>query len=273
MCFTDNECPMLKLYHADTAVCAAKVRLTLVEKALPWDSELLNLGRGDQFLPNYLALNKNGVVPTLLHDGKLITESTVINEYLDETFPELPLRPTQSFDRARMHLWTKREDTIHDAINTLSVVLYFRTGLLQKSPEEQAERYNLIPSSSRREKWRELLEHGLTSPHFAEALYRFARLLTDMEEVLLNERWLVGESLSLADIGLLSFFYRLELLNCSGMWREHFPHVTRWFEQFKKRESFAVAIANYISQSRRDDFLSISAPFEIDVMRAFQSSL
>ena len=84
---------MLYLYHGTTSVCAIKVRLTIAEKALPWDGEVLWLQRGDQYQPDYLKLNPNAVVPTLVHDGKVIIKSTVIMEYLDETFPEIPLIP------------------------------------------------------------------------------------------------------------------------------------------------------------------------------------
>jgi glutathione S-transferase len=82
---------MLYLYHGTTSVCAIKVRLTIAEKALPWEGEVLWLQRGDQYRPDYLKLNPNAVVPTLVHDGKVIIESTLIMEYLDENFPDIPL--------------------------------------------------------------------------------------------------------------------------------------------------------------------------------------
>ena len=265
---------MLTLYHADTAVCAAKVRLTLAEKALPWQGELLNLGRGDQFKPEYLALNGHGVVPTLVHDGLVITESTIINEYLDETFPEAPLRPAAAFDRARMRLWTKREDAIHDAINTATVVLYFRPELLLKSPDERARRYDKIPNPSRRDKWRDLLDQGIASVHVQDALLRFAQLFADMETTLdLRGPWLLGDQISLADLGLLSFFYRLELLQCSAMWRKSFPNVARWFEASKTRASFDTAITQYIPQARADHFASVCSPLETAMSEQFRSTL
>src|SRR4051812_6777343 len=56
---------MLELYHNDMSVCAAKVRLTLAEKGVPYTGHHLNLRAGDQREPGYLALNPKGVVPTL----------------------------------------------------------------------------------------------------------------------------------------------------------------------------------------------------------------
>ena len=57
---------------------------------------------GDQLKPEYLALNPNGVVPTLDHDGNIVTDSSVIIEYLDETHPQPPFLPPDPVARARV---------------------------------------------------------------------------------------------------------------------------------------------------------------------------
>ena len=56
---------------------------------------------GDQFDPAYMKLNPNAVVPTLIHDGQVVIESSVILYYLDEAFPEKPLMPAAPRARAR----------------------------------------------------------------------------------------------------------------------------------------------------------------------------
>ena len=73
---------MIMLYHHGSSVCAAKVRLVLAEKSVPWDGIYVDILRGDQFDPGYVKLNPKAVVPTLVHDGKVIVESSVICEYL-----------------------------------------------------------------------------------------------------------------------------------------------------------------------------------------------
>jgi glutathione S-transferase len=233
---------MLTLYDFEGAVCAAKVRLTLVEKGLTWETRRVDLSRGGQFEPEYLAVNPNGEVPTLVHDGKVLTESTVINEYIDETFPEPPLRPVDPYERAGLRLWTKREDSIHYAVNTLSTAILFRPDLLKKSPEQRAARIDGMPDPSRRTKFRALMESGLESPLIVDALVAFTRLYRDMEKALASRPWLAGEAFSLADSGQVSFFYRLEMMQLAGLWREHFPRVTDWFERCRARPSFAEAI-------------------------------
>jgi glutathione S-transferase len=264
---------MLTLYHADTAVCAAKVRVVLAEKAIPYESRLMALSRGDQFTPEYLKLNANAVVPTIIHDGKVVTESTVINEYLDEVFPAPPLRPIDAYGRARVHLWTKREDSIHDAINTMTWSTVFRADLMQKPPEQQRARYENLPDPARREKYRLMLEHGINAPMVFEALIRFARLFNDMEKALADGPWLNGEAFTLADAGLISFFTRLEMLQMSGLWQSRLPNVTAWFDRCKARPSFKLAIDDFITEERRNKFHEVASPLWPQVDAAHQKAL
>ena len=101
---------MLTLYHNDMSVCAAKVRTALAEKWLDCDLIHLDLRAGDTQTPEYLKLNPNAVVPTLVHDDRVFIESTVICEYIDDEWPGPPLKPPDSVGRARMRLWTKQLD-------------------------------------------------------------------------------------------------------------------------------------------------------------------
>ncbi len=251
---------MLTLYHAPTAVCAAKVRMVLAEKELAYDGHLLNLHTGDQFKPEYMKLNPNAVVPTLIHDGHILIESTVINEYLDEAFTDKPLRPAGALGHAHVRLWTKKEDTIHDAINTMTASIVFRHELMQKPPEERAARYAKIPDPAKRAKWEKMMADGLDAAVVHEALIRFIRHFRDMEKALDKGPWLVGEQFTLADAGLLSFFYRLEFLSCAGLWRDHFPKVTDWYERSKGRPAFQTAIAGFIPPGDQEKYAGISAP-------------
>ena len=250
---------MLTLYHGDTAVCAAKVRVTLFEKQLAWEGKLLDLQKGDQFRAEYVALNRDAVVPTLIHDGVVVTQSTVINEYLDEAFVDRPLRPADPAGRAAVRLWTKREDSIHDAINTMTTALLFRPQELAKSPEEQARRVAGMPDPARREKWRELLDKGLEAGAVTTALVRFARLFHDMERQLGETEWLAGDGFTLADIGLISFFYRMEMLH-AAVWRQRFPQVEEWLGRMRARPSFAAAISAFIGPDKIASYTRVAQP-------------
>ena len=140
---------MLFLYHGATSVCAAKVRLVLAEKTLPWEGEVLDLQRGDQHRPDYRKLNPNSVVPTLVHDGRVVIESTLIIEYLDEAFADPPLMPADPYQRAIARLWMKKiDDYLHAACSTVTFAIAFRKFLLKKTPEELTADPTALPSSS-----------------------------------------------------------------------------------------------------------------------------
>ncbi|MEQ8697093.1 MAG: glutathione S-transferase N-terminal domain-containing protein [Bauldia litoralis] len=84
---------MLKLFDFRNSVCCQKARIALSAKGLAWEEIEVDLFKSEQYDPEYLKLNPRGVVPTLVHDGRPVPESTLICEYLDEAFPEPPLTP------------------------------------------------------------------------------------------------------------------------------------------------------------------------------------
>ena len=84
---------MIELYHSLHSTCSQKVRLCLAEKGIEWRGHHLNLRRFDQLKPEFLALNPAGMVPVLKEGEWLLTESRVINEYLEEAYPAVRLAP------------------------------------------------------------------------------------------------------------------------------------------------------------------------------------
>ncbi len=113
---------MLTLYHYWSSVCSQKARICLAEKGLKWQSKHVDLFMFDNWDPSYVALNPKGVVPTLDHDGRIVIESNLIIEYLEEAVPEAPrFRPDDAHARARMRLWIyDSEEIAHPSVNTLS---------------------------------------------------------------------------------------------------------------------------------------------------------
>ena len=96
---------MIELYHFWSSVCSVKVRMCLEEKGAEWQSRYVDLFRFDQLRPEYLAINPDGVVPTLVHDGQPVHESSIINEYIDDALQGAELqswRPTATCSYARV---------------------------------------------------------------------------------------------------------------------------------------------------------------------------
>ena len=95
----------ITLYDSPGSPCARRVRAVLLEKGLAWITRLVDLTRMEQKRPEYLALNPNGVVPTLVHGDRVLYESNVITEYLDDVFPDPPLYPRDPWARAQAKMW------------------------------------------------------------------------------------------------------------------------------------------------------------------------
>src|SRR5882724_10414948 len=87
----------ITLYDSHGSPCARRVRAALLEKGLAWTTRLVDLTRMEQKRPEYLALNPNGVVPTLVHGDRVLYESNVITEYLDDVFSDPPLYPRNAW--------------------------------------------------------------------------------------------------------------------------------------------------------------------------------
>jgi glutathione S-transferase len=262
---------MLTLYHHPTAVCAAKVRVVLAEKQLAWDGRIVDLGKGEQHRPEYLALNPNGVVPTLVHGGNVVIESTVISEYLDDAFTSHPLRPADAFKRARLRLWTKREDSIHDVINTLTSVMVFCPLQRTRTAEEQAEWTARMPDLAKRQKWIELMRDGADANAVRLALVRLQNLIRDMESALANGPWLVGDAFTLADSGLISFFARLTALSLDFLLGDY-PRVADWYRRCVARPSFDVAIGQFRADPMQTMIVSFGQHSQASIRAAWMAT-
>jgi len=232
---------MLELYHSINSVCAQKVRIALAEKRLSYKEHLMRLG-GDQFDPAYIKLNPNAVVPTLIHDGQVVIESSVILYYLDEAFPETPLMPAAPLVRAKVRLFNKLIDEyVHNSCTILTFATAFRPGLLKLSPEEREAGFAKSPSKKRSEYKRDVVAHGLDSGFVKEAVEHHEKLLTAIEDAVHTAPYLAGGAYSLADIAVIPYILRLELLGLFRMWDGR-PGVASWWERVRRRPSTEEAI-------------------------------
>jgi glutathione S-transferase len=228
---------MLTLYHNDMSVCAAKVRTALLEKRLDCTFIHLDLRAGEAQKPDYLKLNPNAVVPTLVHEDRVIIESTVICEFIDDEWQDPPLKPASSFGRAQMRLWNKQLDEgLHAAVGSLSFAIAFRHQSLARPEEERAKWLAGIPQQDRRERLQSLLELGLQSPYFAPAVKRYAKLFDEFEHALKQSSWLAGEGFSLAEIAYAPYLARLRHLGFDVLFDRH-PHAADWARRVAERPS------------------------------------
>jgi glutathione S-transferase len=231
---------MLELYHNNISVCAQKVRLVLAEKGVKWVNHHLDMIKGEHLTPEYLKINPRAVVPTIVHDGRIIIESTVIAEYLDETFPDPPLKPDNPYERAQMRLWSKVcDEGLHMACGSISFASTFARQLARGlTPEQLEDRLNNMPDPNRRERQRQIIRMGFNTPFVRDHVKLYNRTIADMEDTLKKSKWLAGATFSLADISLTPYIERADRLGLGGMWETSCPRVGDWFTRVKQRSSF-----------------------------------
>ena len=238
---------MLKVYDFPESVCCQKIRLGLAEKGVDFVTAPVWIDQGEQFSEEFLALNPKAVVPVIEHDGRVVTESTIINEYIDEAFEGPALMPSDPFLRSRKRYWSRvLDDQIHMPHTTaLSFVIALRFAILatQDTPEKQQAHLNNIRDPLSRRIQREAFEQGYESPMFKDAVLAFDRMLSDMEKELSTSAWLAGDALSLADLDIAPYVHRLATLQLHPMWDKR-PNVARWYEQLQGRPSWKTAITD-----------------------------
>ena len=250
---------MLELHHHGSSVCAAKVRLALAEKGIDWTGRYVDILKGEQFTPAYMQLNPKAVVPTLVHDGVPIVESTVICEYLDEVFPEQPLKPADPRQRAAMRVWTKAVDEqLHPVCGEITFACSHRHTVARLSPPELTKFLASTPPVSVTASWHDrkkvIVMHGLEAPGVDKSVHLYDRYLKKMEVALQHSRWIVGDTFSLADIGLVPYVNRLAMMSMAEMWTGgRLPRVERWFDAVRARPSFKPALLDWVPADLSED--------------------
>jgi glutathione S-transferase len=221
---------MLTLYDFGNSVCCQKVRITLVEKGLTWEARRSICSRPSSTIPN-ISTQSQGVVPTLVHDGIPIIESTLICEYLDDMFPDPPLVPKHPAERARMRLWSKFVDEgLFDGVTELSFSAMFRERMRAMSLELREKRFRNVGDPRRTDRFKSTYEHGVHSPFVLHAIAAYERAFKLMEQTLAERGpWLLGKSPTLADINLMPFAARLSYLGLLEAWTAGRPHINEWW--------------------------------------------
>ena len=239
----------LTYYHAEPLANSLKSMVPLKEKGLAYTSVYVDLHKFEQHSPEFLALNPEGQVPVLDHDGTIVTHTTVINEYLEDVFPDAqpesgPLRPRDAIGAARMRYWNKFVD--EHVMNHVSMHGWHRMirvitqGIESGEFEKLMER---IPLPDQRKKWA-TARSGFSEADLANATQKIDYALTKIEAALGETQWLAGDSYTLADINFYS--------HCGAMVERmfpeldvaaRFPKLCAWRDRVTARPAVAEALA------------------------------
>ena len=234
----------VELYHFWSSVCSVKARMALEEKGVAWHSRYIDLFTFDQMKPGYPALNPDGVVPTLVHDGAPIRESSVIIEYVDDAFDGPALKPTEPLALARMREFIRICDDKFPAIVFPTFVKYILPKLRNRWGDEA-----LTEQAMRRplDFYKDVHGRGvrgeITDDDVAKCHATIETIFDRMEAMLADGPWLVGDGISLADIAIAPFFFRLLALGQDRMWSpEARPRLHDWYGRISARDAYQTAV-------------------------------
>ncbi|NEP09916.1 MAG: glutathione S-transferase family protein [Symploca sp. SIO2C1] len=191
------------LYYHQQSNFSRKIRILLAEKQLDCDFKEINLRNKP---PEFLQISPIGRVPVLIdEDGIVIWDSTLIAEYLDETYPEPRFYPSEPRTKLECRKWEELADNLGDNIINL---------------------------------WILNLTNNITSPWYRKKLETsINRLFSIFEQQLSQFKYLLGdETWTAADIAALCSFgyYSLRL---NEDWLLEYPHLRDWFNHLHARES------------------------------------
>ena len=265
---------MMELYHNGLSTCSQKVRLVLAEKNLDFTSHDIDLLGGAQHAPDYVALNPNHVVPTLVHDGVVLIESTLINEYLDDAFPAPPLRPSEPAGRHALRLWTKLlDEKVHPATGVVTFAIGPRSILLEQPAEVREANIAAIPDPGARAARRSVIDNGVQAAEFAGALGRMVNLLDRMETDLAKRDWLSGDSYGLADAAVTPYVLRLDHLAMAPLISAPArPRVADWYDRVRARPAYETAVTKWTPDFAVDFFRGAGEAVWTDVERIAASA-
>jgi glutathione S-transferase len=235
---------MVELYHFWSSVCSVRVRMALEEKRVPWTSRYIDLFRFDQMKPDYLKINPDGVVPTLVHNGQPIRESSIINEYIDAAFPGIQLIPRDALKAARMREFVKACDDGFEAIVKLTMVKYIIPKLRNRWGDDVLQEHaKRRPTRFYQDLHSRAVRGEIGEQELAVSKATIEQLLDRLEAVLVPGPWIVGD-FSLADISVAPYMFRLAALGQGCFWSaNNRPRVHAWYQAVCARPSFEVAVS------------------------------
>jgi len=238
---------MLKLYHNAISTCSQKVRLVLAHKSLEFESEEIDLLGGGQHDSEYVKLNPNHVVPTLIHSGEVFIESTLINEYLEDAFPNVPMMSTDPASRHAVRMICKRlDEKVHPATGIITFAIGPRTMLLRQPEEVREANINAIPDPARRAARRSVVEHGVKAPEFNSAIDVMLSFMDFINQSLLGKTWLSGDNFGLADAAVLPYVVRLDHLAMTPV-IEARPGLMMWYQCVQEMPCYELAVNDWLA--------------------------
>jgi len=227
---------MLKLYSFGPGANSLKPLLTLFEKGVEWEHQFVDPAKFEQHSDWFKKINPRGQVPALVHDGNVITESTVICEYLEDVFPDAnPLRPSDPYMVAQMRVWTKWVDEYFCwCVSTIGWARYVSHIANKMSDEEFEAHLKNIPIPEQQTKWRRARD-GFPQDMLDEEMRKIAVSVDRLEETLSKQNYLLGDQYTLADVCNFAIANGMDMGYPELVNAEKTPGIMAWLKRIHER--------------------------------------
>ncbi|MDH3465617.1 MAG: glutathione S-transferase family protein [Gammaproteobacteria bacterium] len=230
------------LYHYWSSTCSQKARFALEEKGVPWASRHLDLFKFEHWEDDYVSINPDGMVPTLVDGDTVITDSNIMLEYLDERSSASRLSPDSAAQRAVMRHWMKLADSAQKSVIKIGYNLRIKPRMGHFSHEQLQEIGRRNPNSEFRRSWFRKLEQGVSQAEIDHSYAQLELLVDRIEQTVSRVPWLAGDTFSLADIALSPYLKRIEVLERPEMLDgSRRPHLASWWHMLQQRPAFVEA--------------------------------
>lgn len=247
---------LLELYHWEPCANSGELLILLHEKGIAFRGRYVDLLQFEQLSESFLALNPRGQVPVLVHDGRVLTETTLILEYLEAVFPNPSLSPTDAADRYAMHVWTKWADEyVAPAVSLIG--WHERMAPLMKSRNLAAIRARMgsLPPD-RQAVLAAALDDSYPDDRLDRARTSLRVIVRRLENALTESLWLAGDRYSLADIALFPMAMSLPGLVPALVSNVTTPHLLEWLRTMRTRDAVRAAL----DRAQTADPASVFAP-------------
>ncbi len=238
------------IYTIPTSICSQRVRMTLVEKGVPYTDRTVAAASGENLTPEYIAINPRALVPTMTFEDRSIFDSATIIRFINNYFegPELAPLDTAPFDK--MNHWIDFADNfplrgfVYRAHLSSGLPDYWKPAMYDNIIKardlypQYAELYELKLAD-----WRDL-QAWMANPGDASEGEAIAnKMADDVEATLAASPFLLGEKFTLADITISLLLMRLEYGCAVELWSQHLrPRTAEYIHKIKQRSSYDVAV-------------------------------
>ena len=233
------------LFHFMGSSCSQKTRIFLNLKGIDWESHHVDVPAHENYGERYMGINPRGLVPALVHDGRVIIESNDILEHLEQHFPEPALIPAGLEQIA--HDLLEQEDDLHLDLRALSMRYVFGPGAGKRS-SDTLNQYQTAGSGTvlgERDAHKDVelkffndlvANDGVTDAQVRQSAERFKTAFNQLEERLAKTEFLLGDTLSVLDIAW--YIYGARLRDAGYPIAAEHPRVGAWFAKLDARPEF-----------------------------------